>query len=71
MHHGELVREGRLDDLISIENQTEVVFENASPELLADLRSRAESGGARIVSTHKPQQNLERYFLDVTGTRKG
>src|SRR5438093_2281192 len=27
MHHGELVREGPLDDLISIENQTEVVFE--------------------------------------------
>jgi ABC-2 type transport system ATP-binding protein len=70
MHHGELVREGRLDDLISIENQTEVVFENASPELLADLRSRAEAGGARVVSTHKPQQNLERYFLDVTGTRQ-
>ena len=70
MHHGELVREGPLDDLISIENQTEVVFENAPPELIAELRSRAESGGARVVSTHKPQQNLERYFLDVTGTRK-
>src|SRR5712675_159909 len=59
MHHGELVREGPLDDLISIENQTEVVFENATPELIAELRSRAESGGARVVSTHKPQQNLE------------
>ena len=66
MHHGELVREGALDDLISIENQTELVLENATPALLSDLRARAESAGARVVSTHKPQQNLERYFLDVT-----
>ena len=70
MHHGELVREGALSDLIAIENQTEVVLENATPALLADLRARAESAGARIVSTHKPQQNLERYFLDVTRDRK-
>ena len=70
MHHGELVREGALNDLIAIENQTEVVLENASPALLADLRARAESAGARVVSTHKPQQNLERYFLDVTRDRK-
>ena len=70
MHHGELVREGALDDLISIENQTELVLENATPALLADLRARAEATGARVVSTHKPQQNLERYFLDVTRDRK-
>ena len=70
MHHGELVREGALDDLIAIENQTEVVLENATPALLADLRARAEATGARVVSTHKPQQNLERYFLDVTRDRK-
>lgn len=66
MHRGELVREGRLDELISIENQTEIVLENASPELLADLRARVAAGGARLVAEQKPQQNLERYFLDVT-----
>ena len=66
MHRGELVREGKLDDLISIENQTELVLENAPPELLADLRSRIASSGARLVAEQKPQQNLERYFLDVT-----
>jgi ABC-2 type transport system ATP-binding protein len=70
MHHGELLREGPLDRLISIENQTELVIENASPELLAELRERAESKGARVLGTNKPQQNLERYFLDVTGEGK-
>jgi ABC-2 type transport system ATP-binding protein len=70
MNHGELVREGALDDLISIENQTELTLENVSPALLADLRARAEAGGARVLAAHKPQQNLERYFLDVTGEKK-
>ena len=69
MNHGELVREGPLDDLISIENQTELTLENASPELLADLRTRAEAAGAKVLGAHRPQQNLERYFLDVTAER--
>ena len=32
--NGVLVREGALDDLLAIENQTDIVLENASPELL-------------------------------------
>ena len=32
--NGVLVREGALGDLLAIENQTDVVLENASPELL-------------------------------------
>ena len=70
MHHGELVREGPLEKLITIENQTEVILENVSPELLIELRARAEAGGASVRSVNKPRQNLERYFLDVTRTRK-
>jgi ABC-2 type transport system ATP-binding protein len=66
MHRGRLIREGALRDLITIENQTELILENASPELLATLRKSAESTGARVVAQNKPQQNLERYFLDVT-----
>ena len=67
LHQGRLVREGRLDDLISIENQTELIIENSTPELLTELRSRIAASGARVVEQRKPQQNLERYFLDVTG----
>jgi len=70
MNHGVLIREGALEDLISIENQTELTIENASAALLADLRARAEDAGARVLGAHKPQQNLERYFLEVTGERK-
>ena len=70
MHRGELVREGPLDQLITIENQTELVLENASPELLAELRAKIAASGARIAGEGKPQQNLERYFLDVTSEVK-
>lgn len=70
LHRGKLIREGRLTDLISIENQTELVLENASPELLAEFAERARASGARLVGQRKPQQNLERYFLDVTGGPK-
>jgi ABC-2 type transport system ATP-binding protein len=70
LHRGKLIREGRLAELISIENQTELVLENASPELLAEVAARAKAAGARLVDQRKPQQNLERYFLDVTGGTK-
>jgi ABC-2 type transport system ATP-binding protein len=70
LHQGRLVREGRLEELISIENQTELIIENSTPELLAELRTRIVAGGAKVVDQRKPQQNLERYFLDVTGGKK-
>ena len=70
LHQGRLLREGRLEELISIENQTELIIENSTPELLADLRTRITASGAKVVDQRKPQQNLERYFLDVTGGKK-
>ena len=67
LHEGRLVREGALDDLISIGSQTELILENATPELLAEVRAAAARGGAKIVEERKPQTTLERYFLEVTG----
>lgn len=67
LHEGKLVREGRLEDLISIRNQTEMILENASPEMLARIRAEVAAGGARLVEERKPQTTLERYFLEVTG----
>ncbi len=67
LHEGRLVREGALDDLISISSQTELILENATPELLAEVRAAAARGGAKIVEERKPQTTLERYFLEVTG----
>jgi len=67
LHRGELVREGRLEDLIGIENQTELILEGASPEVLKELRAFLEARGVRALRESKPQTTLENYFLEVTG----
>jgi len=69
LHQGVLVREGKLDELISIESQTELILENASPELLAEIQAAVAKSKARVVEQRKPQTTLERYFLEVTGKK--
>jgi len=66
LHNGRLVREGALESLISIENQTQLIFENASPDLLARFEAEAAACGARLVEKTKPHTTLERFFLEVT-----
>jgi ABC-2 type transport system ATP-binding protein len=68
LHQGVLVREGRLGDLISIENQTELILENATPQLLAEIQAAVGRSKGRVVGQRRPQTTLERYFLDVTGS---
>ena len=66
---GELVREGRLEDLISIEDQTELVIRNASPEILEQIEQLIQSDkerGAELVRSGKPKTTLERLFLRET-----
>jgi ABC-2 type transport system ATP-binding protein len=70
LHEGVLVREGRLDELISIDNQTELTLENATPEVLAQIHSLLASSNARIIKERQPQSTLEDYFLDVTSPKK-
>jgi ABC-2 type transport system ATP-binding protein len=68
--NGELVREGRLEDLIGIENQTEIVLENASADLLQRIDSLVKESPARLVDQRRPQTTLERLFLDATKDKK-
>ncbi|MEI8341269.1 MAG: ABC transporter ATP-binding protein [Verrucomicrobiota bacterium] len=69
LHQGTLVREGKLGDLISIENQTEMILENSSPELIAEIEKLIAKSDARLVDMRKPQTTLERFFLEVTGKK--
>jgi ABC-2 type transport system ATP-binding protein len=70
LHQGRLMREGPLDELISIRSQTELILENASPELLAHIREETERRGARLIEERQPQTTLERFFLEVTSDKK-
>jgi ABC-2 type transport system ATP-binding protein len=61
---GKMIREGRLEDLIAIEDQTEVVLKDASPELLEKISALvAATPGSSLVRTGKPRTTLERLFL--------
>jgi ABC-2 type transport system ATP-binding protein len=61
---GKMIREGRLEDLISIEDQTDIVLKDATPELLAQIAELvSRSPGTSIVRTGKPRTTLERLFL--------
>jgi len=62
---GELVREGRVEDLLSVRDRTEMVLEHVSPEKMAALRETAEKLGINIVSTGRPQTTLENLFLEA------
>ena len=64
--NGILVREGAVEELLAIQNQTELRLENAPPELIAQIEELAQRAGARVVEHGAPQQTLERVFLDAT-----
>jgi ABC-2 type transport system ATP-binding protein len=64
--NGKLVREGRLEELIAIENQTELVLENASDTLLSEIEALAARSNARLVARRKSTTTLERLFLEAT-----
>jgi ABC-2 type transport system ATP-binding protein len=64
--NGALVREGRLDELIAIENQTELVLENASDALLSQIEALATNSQAKLIARRKSTTTLERLFLEAT-----
>lgn len=63
---GVLVREGRLEELIAIENQTELVLENASDKLLNEIETLTANSGAKLIARRRATTTLERLFLEAT-----
>jgi ABC-2 type transport system ATP-binding protein len=68
--NGALIREGQLSELIAIENQTEMVLENASESLLTELEALAKRSNARVVARRTPTTTLERMFIEATEGEK-
>lgn len=66
LFQGRMRREGRLEELIAIEEQTALTLEGASPELLARVHELvAASPGAKIVSEGHPRTSLEHLFIQI------
>lgn len=63
--NGKIVKEGRLDDLIAIEDQTELVIKNATERTLARLRAVIDDAEqTEFVHMGKPRTTLESLFLE-------
>ena len=63
---GVLVREGRLEDLTAVANQTEFVVANAPPELTGEIESVINKSGAQLLERRQSMTTLERIFLEAT-----
>jgi ABC-2 type transport system ATP-binding protein len=68
---GVLVREGHLQELIAIENQTELILENASGALLNEIEGLAARSNAKVIEQRRSTTTLERLFLEATKNEKG
>jgi ABC-2 type transport system ATP-binding protein len=64
--NGVLVREGALSELLGVENQTQLVLENARPDLLEAIDDLAARSGARVIEHGQPRTSLEQLFLEAT-----
>jgi ABC-2 type transport system ATP-binding protein len=65
---GKMIKEGRLEDLIAIEDQTELIVKDADPALIAEIEALiARDAKAELIRSGKPRTTLERLFLRETG----
>lgn len=64
--NGILIREGKVDELISIDNQTELVLENASGALVDGIEALVKTSNAKLVARRKSTTTLERIFVQAT-----
>jgi len=70
MARGEMIREGPLEDLVRVKNQTEFVIENATPELAAQIQSLVAASRANLIAARQPERSLETVFLELTAGGK-
>ncbi len=68
MARGEMIREGALEDLVSVKNQTEFIIENLSPEIRLQIEQLIQKSGSTLLCSRQPQRSLERVFLELTAT---
>ena len=63
---GVLVREGRLEELVAIDNRSELVLENASEALVNEIEKLAANSNAKLIERRRSTTSLERLFLEAT-----
>jgi ABC-2 type transport system ATP-binding protein len=67
---GVLVREGHLQDLIAIENQTELIIADASDDLVTQIEAVIDRSNAKLIEQRKSTTTLERLFIEATKSKR-
>ncbi len=64
LFRGRMRREGSLDELVSVESQTSLTLENASPDLIARIHDLVSAeAGTKLVAEGHPRTSLEHLFI--------
>ena len=66
---GVLVREGRLEELLTVNNRSEFVLENASSALFKEIEKLAANSNARLIDHRRSTTTLEQLFLEAMEER--
>ncbi len=67
IHQGQMLKQGPLDKLVALEDQTEILLENASPDLLGKIKDLvASDSDGQLLSASHPRTSLEKLFLEET-----
>src|SRR5690348_12955163 len=64
---GVMVREGRLQELIAIENQTELVIAGASDDLVQEIESSIIRSNAKLIERRRSTTTVERLYREERG----
>jgi ABC-2 type transport system ATP-binding protein len=66
LFRGRMRREGRLQELIAIEDQTTLTLEGASPDLIARIHDLVSAdASAKVIAEGHPRTSLEHLFIQI------
>jgi len=71
LHGGKLVREGRIDELVTQEAADSFVVEGLAGDGHAAVKAAIEAGGGRLIRVEKPRLSLDAIFLNEVQKREG
>ena len=71
MSSGSMVREGRLAELVTLEDQMEYLIQDAPSDLTEKIAGLATASGAKLLEARRPRLSLERVFLEATRQASG
>lgn len=67
IHQGRMLKQGPLEQLVALEDRTEIQLQNASPRLLSEIKNLiAADQEAELLSEGHPSSSLETLFLQET-----